>query len=139
MNQKSFHLQLQKYGYTFVWINYVEALLELLLFHEGGLKNIEVKLRKKLLANNTLERNYNLSKEMLSKKIRKDIETLIGYRQKLAHKTLIQVETDNELILGSKGETGVIPYDENFFDDAISLARKIYEELNPIVFKRRLT
>jgi len=133
MPEKSSHLVFQKYGDAFISINNVEYVLEDFLYVKGRLNQVHEELRDKLLKNATLERKYNLAKNLIAdQKIKKDIEVIIGKRQRLAHHLLVPHADKKGEMTGEwsfiSGED-VEKLDENFFDETIKLANNIVDKL----------
>lgn len=129
----------QKYGEAFVLINTIESLLELILEFQGGLIKIDPKLRNKLISRNTLERNFNLADEFIKDNaLKKKIGNLIGKRAALAHKTLTTVMdvTNKRTYFAFQKGYEIIPVDENFFDDIITLAKEIIKPLSELIHKK---
>ena len=134
MPEKNPHLIFQKYGQTFILINSIEFLLEILLHKKGGLYKLDQRLKGKILEHATLGKKIEFSKGLIDdNEVKSQLTELNKRRRKIAHKWLTPFSgdgTDDWVFIG--GGNIAEKLDEDFFEKTIELADSIIKKLIPI-------
>lgn len=132
-------LLIKKYGRAFQSINIVEELLENILLYNGGLINVEEKLRNKLL-NQSLGRNIELTKSLIhDSQLKSELISLNKRRKFLAHRNLAEVHSKNNETGEEKKHLVLIKHkdrkeiDIDFFDQIVKDEEKITKKLVSII------